>query len=285
MGTEAKNDMKILIIEDDGVTRMLLGRVLQKRFSCTVLEASNGLDGLLTIGKEKPDLVLLDVMMPVMDGKEVLEAIRADESCRNIPVIITSDIRDKHTVTKLLGLGISDFLAKPINPDEAHATIARVLSGIESVPAGAPKAVPLREHARRRLLVVDKDNAFRHLVKTVLGDQFEVLEAESGAEGLQIALDRNPDIVCLGEGLGLLNERLLAKRLRSAPWDQRSCVYLLSDKEEVKNADSWLFHGVCRKSFTPDVLRQNFAGIMGSEIGGKLRESPVHGLNVMKNLG
>jgi DNA-binding response OmpR family regulator len=257
-----EQEMKILVIEDDNVTRMLMSRVLQKRFSCTVLEASNGLDGLLMIGKEKPDLVLLDLMMPVMDGKETLEAIRADAGNRNLPVIIASDVRDKHLVSKLLGLGISDFLAKPINPDEAQNTIARVLSNAgRTLSQDVQSALP--QHTRKRLLVVDKDNKFRRLVKSVLGEEFEVLEAESGAEGLQVALDRNPDIVCLGEGLSLLNEKLLAKRLSSAPWDRHSCVYLLSEKGDVKNSESWLFHGVCKKSYAPEVFLENFKGVAG----------------------
>ncbi len=256
--------MKILLIEDDNTTRMLLSRVLQKRFLCTVLEAANGLNGLLMIGREKPDLVLLDVMMPVMDGKEMLEAIRADENCRTLPVIIASDIRDKSTVNNLLGLGISDFLAKPINPDEAQKTVARVLTRIQSKPQEEALQKALQRRQRKSLLVVDKDNRFRHLVKSVLGEQFEVLEAESGAEGLQVALEHNPDIVCLGEGLSLLNENLLAKRLRSAPWDQRSCVYLLSEKGEVKKSDAWLFHGVCKKSYAPEVFLRSFEGVAGA---------------------
>jgi len=102
---------KILIIEDDRFLRELMVRKL-KMENFEVVEAEDGADGLKKIKEEKPDLVLLDLILPEMDGFEVLEQKRRDEEIKDIPVIILSNLGQKEEIDRGLQLGAKDYLVK-----------------------------------------------------------------------------------------------------------------------------------------------------------------------------
>jgi Response regulators consisting of a CheY-like receiver domain and a winged-helix DNA-binding domain len=80
----------IAIIEDDPKARLLLRRILQTRGEYQIFEASDGAMGLEMVRRERPDIILMDLMMPGMDGFELLEALKADERVRDVPVIVIS---------------------------------------------------------------------------------------------------------------------------------------------------------------------------------------------------
>lgn len=120
----------ILVIEDDEVSRTLLLRLLTRRFSCKVHEARNGREGLNMIRGLKPDLVLLDVMLPELDGIGVLEAMRSDPVFASLPVMIVSSDNDRVAVTKMAGLGIQDYLLKPFKADLVTKRVGKILAGV-----------------------------------------------------------------------------------------------------------------------------------------------------------
>lgn len=120
----------ILVIEDDDVSRTLLQRLLTRRFFCTVHEARNGREGLDMIRGLKPDLVLLDVMLPELDGMGVLEAMRSDPVFASLPVMIVSSDNDKVAVTKMVGLGIQDYLLKPFKADLVTKRVGKILTSV-----------------------------------------------------------------------------------------------------------------------------------------------------------
>ena len=78
----------VAIIEDDSRATLLLRRILQTRGEYRIFEAQDGTTGLEMVRRERPDVILLDLMMPGMDGFEVLDALKADESVSDIPVIV-----------------------------------------------------------------------------------------------------------------------------------------------------------------------------------------------------
>jgi DNA-binding response OmpR family regulator len=102
---------KILIVEDDRFLRELMVRKL-KMENFEVVEAEDGAEGLKKIKEEKPDLVLLDLILPEMDGFEVLEQKRKDEEIKDIPVIILSNLGQKEEIDRGLQLGAKDYLVK-----------------------------------------------------------------------------------------------------------------------------------------------------------------------------
>ena len=122
--------MKILVVDDDEVARLLLRHVLTEQFECTVLEAQNGREGLSIVRKEAPDLVFLDVSMPVMDGVRMLKILRSDASHAELPVVILSAISEKPIVMQMMTLGISDYLLKPLDLETVVQRIEKIISTI-----------------------------------------------------------------------------------------------------------------------------------------------------------
>jgi len=121
----------IVCIEDEpemiDLVRLILGR---RGFE--LIGAIGGREGLETVRRVKPDLVLLDLMMPDMDGWEIYQHMKADEELRNIPVIIVT--AKAQSIDKVLGLHIAkvdDYITKPFGPQELIDSVNRVL-GIES---------------------------------------------------------------------------------------------------------------------------------------------------------
>ena len=102
---------KILLLEDDKFLRELIAQKLRKE-GFLISEAIDGEEGLKKIKEEKPDLILLDLILPGIDGFEVLEKIKSDDSTSPIPVIILSNLGQKDDVEKGLKLGAIDYLIK-----------------------------------------------------------------------------------------------------------------------------------------------------------------------------
>ncbi len=117
---------KILIVDDEPFNVDYLEQELEDS-NYTILTASNGRDALDQVRREQPDLILLDIMMPIMDGFEVLAHLQADPVLRNIAVIIISAMNDLASVIKGIEQGAEDYLPKPFEPTLLHARISASL--------------------------------------------------------------------------------------------------------------------------------------------------------------
>lgn len=115
--TEGDAPVSILIVDDEDMIRSLL-RLTLVRAGYDVSEAENGREGLRIVREEEPDLVLLDVMMPGMDGFAVCEQIRQDPVVADIPVIMLSARKDPQSRRDSKRAGASNYLTKPWVPDE-----------------------------------------------------------------------------------------------------------------------------------------------------------------------
>ena len=116
----------VLVVDDIEANRDLLGRRL-KRHGYTVTVAEDGSQALELMQAQPFDLVLLDIMMPKMNGYQVLEQLKADSSLRHIPVIMISAVDDLDSVVKCIELGAEDYLTKPFNPVLLKARISACL--------------------------------------------------------------------------------------------------------------------------------------------------------------
>lgn len=101
----------VLIIEDDQSLLKILSHTLTRE-NITVLEALDGETGLKKAFEEHPDLILLDIVLPKMDGLTVLKNVRNDEWGKNVPVITLTNLGDIKTVSEVLEIGASDYLIK-----------------------------------------------------------------------------------------------------------------------------------------------------------------------------
>jgi CheY-like chemotaxis protein len=119
----------ILVVDDQPINVQLLKRKLERE-GIQVATAYNGMEALALVKKEKPELILLDVMMPDMDGIEVCQRLQAEEATRSIPVIFITARSSKEGKIEGLNVGAVDYITKPIDLDE---TLARVQTQLRFV--------------------------------------------------------------------------------------------------------------------------------------------------------
>lgn len=126
----ANNSKLILCIEDEQEMIDLIRLILNRR-GFEVKGANGGKEGLEIIRAEHPDLVLLDLMMPDMDGWEVYQQMKAEEATKDIPVIVVT--AKAQSIDKVLGLHIAkvdDYIAKPFSPQELLTSVDNVLGRV-----------------------------------------------------------------------------------------------------------------------------------------------------------
>jgi phosphoserine phosphatase RsbU/P len=121
-------DAKILVVDDVAENRDLLMRRLARLGFNSIDQAANGIEALAAIGSKAYDLVLLDIMMPELDGFGVLEALKRDGRVNELPILVISALSEIEPVVRCIELGAADFIVKPFNPTLLRA---RVLTTLE----------------------------------------------------------------------------------------------------------------------------------------------------------
>jgi two-component system, cell cycle response regulator DivK len=117
---------RLAIVEDNADNRLLLQAILSDQYE--LVEYENGVDALNGISKSRPDLVLLDISLPGMDGNEILERIRGDVTLRDLPVIALTAHAMAGDREKFLAAGFDDYITKPIvDESKLFSSIKRLL--------------------------------------------------------------------------------------------------------------------------------------------------------------
>ena len=122
MAERETSGARLLVVDDNKVNRLLLARLLEQ-LGYRVDLAENGRIALERLRADPPDLVLLDIEMPELDGYGLLERIRGDLALRDLPVIVTSSLDGLDGIVRCIELGAEDYLAKPVNPTLLRARI------------------------------------------------------------------------------------------------------------------------------------------------------------------
>lgn len=125
------SEFKLLVV-DDVQTNVLLLKALLSKEGYSIMVANNGKLALDMIGEQLPDLILLDVMMPEMDGFEVAQHLKEDERTVNIPIIFLTALDDTESIVKGFRLGASDFISKPFRKEELMVRLRHQLSLVEA---------------------------------------------------------------------------------------------------------------------------------------------------------
>ncbi len=109
--------LRVLTVDDSKTIRMIVKKAF-KPYDCELFEAENGQDGLALAGREKPELIILDITMPVMTGVEMLEKMKADPLLKDIPVIMLTAESGKDNVMAIVKMGVKDYMVKPFKGDQ-----------------------------------------------------------------------------------------------------------------------------------------------------------------------
>lgn len=216
----------VLVIDDDPAARDLLQRQFSRE-GFRVVTANGGEEGLALAHKVRPTFITLDVMMPGMDGWDVLSALKADSELCDIPVVVLTMVDDKNLG---LALGAAEYVTKPIDRDRLLDLTRRYRSA-----AGEEQSI----------LVVEDDVNARTLMARILGaDGWQVAEAENGRAALSAMSQRPPVLILLDlmmpemDGFTFLRELRKHSEWRAIP------VVIVTAKELTPQERSLLNGGV-----------------------------------------
>ena len=118
---------KILSVDDSKTIRMIVKRTFAP-YDCVVCEAANGEEGLTKAAAEKPDLIILDITMPVMDGVTMLIKLKESPELKGIPVIMLTAESGRENVAYIAKLGVRDYLVKPFKDEQLIEKVSRVIT-------------------------------------------------------------------------------------------------------------------------------------------------------------
>jgi CheY-like chemotaxis protein len=264
----------VLIVDDESTSRLLLTRVISRHFGCTVIEASNGQEAIEHLARQPFDFVLLDLMMPVMDGAQTLELIRGHDALRHLPVVVLSAVTEDDIVRRVLRLGVSDYLAKPLHPLNIVQRLSRFAETLKlHTPAATPDAAAGATAAAGKvggaaasdanagveIVIADGDARFRAFVRSLLGNDYRLVEAESGAKALRRCLETTPEMLMLGEELGAVTRSMIVRKLRHDQHLREIRMVAIVPKERMEAAAAeGLYDDVLPRTLTASTFREQF---------------------------
>jgi two-component system sensor histidine kinase/response regulator len=179
----------ILVVDDQPINVQLLKRKLE-RGGLEVTTACNGLEALEQVRVKKPDLILLDLMMPDMDGIEVCQRLQASSETRSIPVIFVTARTTKESKLEGLGVGAVDFITKPIDLDE---TVARVQTQLRFAAVNRENLELQRrlEESRRAATIGAVAQGIAHNLNNLLGVVIGYLDLIKGGYDKPLTVKKN----------------------------------------------------------------------------------------------
>ncbi len=239
----------ILIVEDDPINRILLSTCLHEE-GYTTRTAENGKQALDMLQSEHFDLVLLDLLMPEMDGFEVLKWIKGRPDLRNLLVIVVSAEEDMKSIVRCIEMGANDYLPKPCEPTLLRTRVKTILA-MKKFYELAP--------CKGNILVIDDDPLDRKILSVSLTEEgYTVSAAENGRVGLQMIREKPFDTVLLDllmpeiDGFDVLKIIKADARIRHLP------VIVISGEEDLAGITRCISIGAedyMQKPFDPVLLR------------------------------
>jgi CheY-like chemotaxis protein len=119
--------LKVLTVDDSKTIRMIVKKAFRP-YDCALFEAENGVEGLAAANKEKPDLIVLDITMPVMNGIEMLEKLKGEPALKDIPVIMLTAESGKDNVMQIVSMGVKDYIVKPFKGEQLIERVEKIFT-------------------------------------------------------------------------------------------------------------------------------------------------------------
>lgn len=255
---------RILLVEDDDSIRLVAQLTLEELGGYEVLAVDSGREALVRLNHQTPDLIVLDVSMPDMDGPQTLTAIRQRTDLQRVPIVFLTAHTQPQEVVRFRALGAADVIAKPFDPKELCARVKAAL-GDNETPSALLENLP----RSRRALVVEDDPGIRFLLGFMLEQGgWQVIEACTGPEGLA-ALNGSivTDVVLLDIMLPDIDGLQLLDMLRSlARWDGVPVIMLTAQGNEksIRRALDGGASDYIGKPFDPADLMQRIERLTSS---------------------
>lgn len=270
-----ENKPRILVVDDEKDVRLIIRASLEPDYE--VYEAQDGLDALEKVTRIQPDLIILDVMMPLMDGYDTCSSIRKNDEFANTPVMFLSALTEKEQIKKGYACGGNLYLTKPFDPDRLkrnitmffqqtppslkrkHYTKAEIveiekMQGSsaqprvikEKVVPAPPEQVqqkkeikPQVSHSKitPRIMVVDDDENIYDYILLTLRDSYEVVWAKDGFQAIERIVSFDPDMILLDIMIPKVSGYQLCSSIRKNKAFASIPIIMISAKGEKKDID------------------------------------------------
>lgn len=239
---------KILLIEDNEFI-LDMYKIKFEQEGYIVFISENGLDGINLAKQEKPDLILLDLVMPKIDGYQVLQALKGDESTKSCLVYILSNLVQDGEVDKSFAIGADGYLIKAsMTPQQLADNIKKIFAG-ESI--GVQKKIAIKQPKTAKsitsaqagtiagkILLIEDEVAIIEMYKMYLEKAgFNVDTAQNGAWGLKIAKENKYDIILLDMVMPAMSGETALKQLKSEGSSKDTPVIVLSNSAQDNDID------------------------------------------------
>jgi len=206
-------ESRILVVDDEANIRELLYQELTDA-GYQVLQATNGVDALQVARNECPNLIILDLMMPGLNGFDVISDLRSDPTTSAIPILILSVLEDRE---KGYRLGADAYLTKPLNAPEVLGTIEALLDRAA------------RGEGRKKVLVIDEDTSVVETLTRVFQEKgYEVVGVSDHREVLSRAREERPRFIVLDAVISKMNNYEILRTLRCASETQSAHIIVIS---------------------------------------------------------
>ena len=257
---EQKNNerKKIFLVDDTEFSLVRTKQYLKDYYSVYTLDSSARMFELLE--KVKPDLILLDINMPGVDGYEALTILKADERYAPIPVIFLSGRDDEESIIKGLSLGAADHVPKPYTPKDLHARIALHLHPVENqdelrVDMG-------KNVSKQSILAVDDSPSMLRSIHFALHNHYKIHTLQKPEKLKNIVRSLKPDLFLLDYNMPEINGFELVKIIREFPEFKKTPVIFLTSESSSDHLNEAINLGssdYILKPFKPNRLREKIS--------------------------
>ena len=253
---------KVLTVDDSKTVRIIVKKAF-KAYDVEILEAANGVEGLAVAAKESPDLILLDVTMPVMDGVEMLTKLKSDAALKGIPVMMLTAEGGRDNVLKIAKIGIRDYLVKPFKEDVLLEKCGRIID-LKPLNDGPAKTKSIFDPADI-LVVEDKPAILQQIVDGLKHTPWKVRGVATQGEAIDTCSKVPPDVVLvslsLPEEAAFTFFRLLRANVKTK-YTPAFALVVKTETTQQQQAQSVGFTGIITKPIDTGELETKIAKAM-----------------------
>jgi two-component system cell cycle response regulator len=256
----------VLTVDDSKVVRSMVSRYI-KPWNCQLIEAADGKEGVAAAREHKPDLILLDITMPVMDGREALAELRKDAACKSIPVIMLTAESGKDIVIEVAKLGVAGYIVKPFQKETFEKGVSKILGDPAAAEAEASQAAakdaPLDYGS---VLVVDDSERVLDSARAALEKGMKVLTATSGKEAIDLYREGRPGVVVIDLAMPDMDGFQTLEQLKTLGKSAYIALAVRGDTTLQGKAKQAGYQGVIEKPFQPADLAAQVMTAAGAKV-------------------
>lgn len=243
---------RILVVDDEPMNIKLLRLILLSAQKYEVLEACDGHSAVKIVNENKVDLILLDVMMPDLNGYEVIKILKDNPQTKNIPIILVTALSGQKDRMQGLDVGADEFISKPVNKVELLARVQSLLQlkqyqeqlNLRTKSENDETCLKSKDKRPRVLLVEDNEKDIKLLQGLVQSESFDLVLAQSGEEAVKILSNEKIDLVLLDILLPGINGFDVCHRIKSNKETSDIQILMITCLSDLESKLKSISHGV-----------------------------------------